>query len=57
MGSVVPFPAPRTSLAPRDPRREVPMAASAKVVILPTVRISRPLPQQPPATIALPPKA
>ncbi|GAB4068585.1 hypothetical protein GCM10028812_27490 [Ancylobacter sonchi] len=59
MGSVVPFPASRKLRGRRDRRREATVPVSAKVVILPVIRITRAPPPVSAATAATsaPPKA
>ncbi|MCB4768948.1 hypothetical protein LGR54_10060 [Ancylobacter sp. Lp-2] len=59
MGSVVPFPAFRKPRARRDRRREATLPVSAKVVILPAIRITRAPPPVSTQTVASagPPKA
>ncbi|MDR6952736.1 hypothetical protein J2X65_002095 [Ancylobacter sp. 3268] len=57
MGSVVPFPASRKLRVRRDRRREPVLPVSAKVVILPAIRISRTVPPPAATASAAPPKA
>lgn len=57
MGSVVPFPASRKLRVRRDRRREPVLPVSAKVVILPAIRVSRSVPATAASATAAPPKA